>query len=52
MGPDTPAGGEMRDHPAVFSNQFAASISAFLGIEYNSIHPVGEAMKSVLKNKK
>ena len=47
MGPDTPAGGEMRDHPTVYSNQFAASISAFLGIEYSSIHPVGEIIVSI-----
>ena len=47
MGPDTPAGGEMRDHPTVYSNQFAASISAFLGIEYTSIHPVGEIIESI-----
>lgn len=47
MGPDTPAGGEMRDHPTVYSNQFAASISAFLGIEYSSIHSVGEIIESI-----
>ena len=48
MGPDTPTGGEMRDHPKLFSNQFAASISAFLGIDYNSIHPVGEIIESII----
>ena len=50
MGPDTRAGGEMKDHPVYFQRQIATTISAVLGFDFKPAHPVMKPIASVVGN--
>jgi hypothetical protein len=49
MGPDTPAGGEMKQRMHLKQTQVAKTISAFLSIPYANEKPVGEVITSAFK---
>lgn len=47
MGPDTEALGEAKDEEQLYQNQYAATISALLGLEFTAEHPVGNPIKEI-----
>lgn len=49
MGPDTPALGEMKASGQVYQDQFAQTIAHLLGFHFTANHPVGEPVKTVIK---
>ena len=48
MGPDTKRVGEVAEPGQVYQKQFAATIAAFLGMEFKAAHPVADVIASVL----
>ena len=48
IGPDTPAVGEMKNHPPIFSNQIAATACALLNVRYVSRQPVGGVIERII----
>lgn len=48
MGPDTPPLGEIKTQEQLYQKQFARTMAAFLGINFTSSHPMGEAVTRVL----
>lgn len=48
IGPDTPALGEMKTDNQYFQKQIAKTVAAFLGLDYTSTEPVGDAVKSMM----
>mgnify|MGYP002863970748 CR=1 FL=1 len=48
IGPDTPAGGEMKNHPSIFSNQIAATATTLLNVRYVSRQPVGGIIERII----
>ncbi len=52
VGPDKPSTGELKNHPAIYSNQIAASVAAFLGLSYVNERPTGIAIESLFINEK
>lgn len=52
MGPDTPALGERQNVEEVTNSQFAATLAALLGEDYNAAQPkAGKVIKDVVKGK-
>lgn len=49
IGPDTPATGEMKNNGQIYQDQFAQTAAKLLGFTFNANHPVGEAVKTVIK---
>ncbi|TLV03207.1 alkaline phosphatase family protein [Dyadobacter luticola] len=49
IGPDTPAGGEMKTAGQLYQDQFAQTMAQLLGFKFTANHPVGEPVKSVFK---
>lgn len=49
IGPDTPASGEIRHSGQLYQNQVAATAAAFLGFEFKSGKPHGQAISDALK---
>ena len=49
IGPDTSAGGEMKNTPQLWQNQIAKTMAAFLGLEYKNQRTPGMAIEAVLK---
>jgi len=49
MGPDTPASGEVSGGTHLYQKQMAQTIAHFLGLDYQSTHPVAPAMEPVFK---
>ena len=49
IGPDTKALGEINSKEQIFQNQFAASLSGFLGLNIRSdSNPIGPRIKSLM----
>jgi hypothetical protein len=48
IGPDTPAKGEIKGECQYYQNQVAQTMAAFLGLQFKSDKPVGQAMYSML----
>lgn len=51
LGPDTAPLGEIKTQQQLYQDQFAKTLAAFLGFNFTSKHPVGEAVTSVLGKK-
>ena len=49
MGPGITPSGERTDDGQLYQNQFAQTIAKLLGYTFTAEHPVGEAIKSVIK---
>ncbi|WP_315815099.1 hypothetical protein [Paraflavitalea speifideaquila] len=49
MGPDSKPLGEVITPGQIYQDQFAQTIANLLGFQFTPGHPVGEAVKSVLK---
>ncbi len=49
IGPDTPAGGEIKNATQIWQDQFAQTAANFLGQNFTAPHPVGSAVKTVKK---
>lgn len=49
MGPDSKPLGEVKTAGQIFQDQFAQTIANLLGFQFTPRHPVGEAVKTVLK---
>lgn len=49
MGPNTPAGGEMKTAGTYYQRQFAQTIAKLLGTTYTANHPIGEEIREVIK---
>lgn len=49
LGPDTPAGGEMKNTPPLYQNQIAQTIAALLGLDYTNEAKPGEAIASATR---
>lgn len=49
MGPNTPAGGEMKREAQYYQQQFAQTIAKLMGYTFVAEHPVAEEIKSVIK---
>jgi len=49
MGPDTPPLGEVKAKEQIYQDQFAQTIANLLGFQFTANHPVGEAVKSVVR---
>jgi hypothetical protein len=49
MGPNTPAGGEIKTSAQHYQNQFAQTIAKLMGYTFTAEHPVNEAIKSAIK---
>jgi hypothetical protein len=49
LGPDTPPLGEVKTKTQLFQKQIAKTAAVFLGVQYKSVFPVGDAIVSTLK---
>ncbi|WP_276500836.1 alkaline phosphatase family protein [Terrimonas pollutisoli] len=49
IGPDTPAAGEVKTNTQIYQDQFAQTAAQLLGLKFTANHPVGEAVKTVIK---
>jgi hypothetical protein len=49
IGPDTPAGGEMKTKVQIYQDQIAQTAAQLLGFKFTANHPVGEPVTTVLK---
>lgn len=49
MGPNTPAGGEIKTDVQLYQKQFAQTIAKLMGQIYTAKHPVAEEIRSVIK---
>jgi hypothetical protein len=49
LGPDTPAGGEMKEASEIHQDQIAQTIAKLLGFTFKANHPVGNVIPSVFK---
>lgn len=49
MGPDTPPLGEVKTNEQIYEKQFAQTIAKLLGFNFVCEHPVGNAIKTVMK---
>jgi hypothetical protein len=49
MGPDIPALGEVKTQEQIYQDQFAQTIANLLGFHFTANHPVGQAIKSVMR---
>ncbi len=47
MGPDTKPTGEAKNTEQIYQKQYAATISALLGLKFTAEHPVGESIKEI-----
>lgn len=47
MGPDTPAKGEVKTDMQLYQKQFAQTIASLLGLQFNTKHPVANAIEEV-----
>lgn len=50
LGPDTPALGEVKSESQLYQNQIAATLAAFLGINFAPGHKPGEKISAAIKN--
>jgi hypothetical protein len=51
IGPDTPALGELKDVPQLYQNQVAATMAAFLGMQYRNQRKPGDVISAVIGKK-
>jgi hypothetical protein len=49
MGPDTPAGGEMKQKSEIYQDQIAQTAAKIMGFTFTANHPVGEPVQGVFK---
>ncbi|NCI45591.1 alkaline phosphatase family protein [Sediminibacterium soli] len=49
MGPNTPAGGEIKEKGLYYQKQFAQTIAKLLGTTYKASHPVAEAIGELVR---
>jgi membrane-anchored protein YejM (alkaline phosphatase superfamily) len=49
IGPDTPAKGELSKGKHYYTNQIAATIAKFFGLNYTTDHSVGKAIDVVMQ---
>jgi hypothetical protein len=49
IGPDTPAGGEMKGQAQLYQDQFAQTAARLMGFKFTANHPVGEPVQTVFK---
>jgi hypothetical protein len=45
IGPDTPAGGEMKNKVQIYQDQFAQTAARMMGFTFTANHPVGEGVE-------
>jgi hypothetical protein len=50
LGPDTPAGGEMKQRMKLKQTQVAKTIAAFLSVPYSNVKPVGDVITSAFND--
>lgn len=49
MGPNTPAGGELRTGMQLYQQQFAQTIAWLMGYKFSANHPIADGIRDVLK---
>jgi hypothetical protein len=49
IGPDTPAGGEMKAKVQIYQDQIAQTAAQMMGFKFTANHPVGEPVKTAFK---